>query len=204
MPEPKPETNQTVLPTRRNFLSAAAIGTGALIASTSISSAFLFRSAPPVKLTGLPASWVEAQGNSLDSYAQYLQSLDLKQVTIQQVISAHAKNKGSVWNSLPPRSMWRNLGATLVVADKIAITLNRPVKEVTSAYRSPAYNRRCAGAKSRSYHMSNVALDLQFAASPSSVASVARQLRSHGYFKGGIGRYRSFTHVDTRGTNVDW
>ena len=204
MPEPKPETNQTVLPTRRNFLTTAALGTGVLIASTSISSAFLFRSAPPVKLTGLPASWVEAQGNSLDSYAKYLQSLDLKQVTIQQVISAHARRKGSVWNTLPPRSMWRNLGATLQVADKIAITLGRPLKEVTSAYRSPAYNRRCPGAKSHSYHMKNVAMDLQFDSSPSTVAKVARQLRNHGYFKGGIGRYGSFTHVDTRGSNVDW
>ncbi|MGE9268118.1 MAG: D-Ala-D-Ala carboxypeptidase family metallohydrolase [Verrucomicrobiales bacterium] len=147
---------------------------------------------------------MKAQGSSLENYARYLQSLDLKMVTIQQVVSAHARRKGSVWNSLPPRSMWRNIGKTLQAADKVAMTLGRPVKDVTSAYRSPAYNSRCPGAKSRSYHTKNNALDLKFSASPYSVASVARRLRSQGVFKGGIGRYSSFTHIDTRGTNVDW
>ena len=96
------------------------------------------------------------------------------------------------------------MAGTLQAADHIAATLGKPIKDVTSAYRSPAYNRRCPGAKSQSWHMQNFALDLQFGVSPRTVASVARQLRSRGLFKGGIGRYSSFTHIDTRGTNVDW
>jgi hypothetical protein len=29
-------------------------------------------------------------------------------------------------------------------------------------------------------------------------------VRSKGAFQGGIGRYPDFTHIDTRGYNVDW
>jgi uncharacterized protein YcbK (DUF882 family) len=92
----------------------------------------------------------------------------------------------------------------LKVADRIAAELGEPVKEVTSAYRSPSYNRRCAGAKSRSWHLQNYALDVKFDTSAWNVARAARYLRSKGVFKGGIGRYSTFTHVDTRGQNVDW
>ena len=96
------------------------------------------------------------------------------------------------------------MAGTLKAADRIASTIGQPVKEVTSAYRSPAYNRRCPGAKTRSWHMQNFALDLQFKASPSTVVRAARHVRSKGFFKGGIGRYSSFVHIDTRGQNVDW
>jgi hypothetical protein len=29
-------------------------------------------------------------------------------------------------------------------------------------------------------------------------------MRSTGLFQGGVGRYGSFTHIDTRGSNADW
>ena len=96
------------------------------------------------------------------------------------------------------------MGATLKVADRIGAQVGSPVREVTSAYRSYSYNRRCPGAESRSYHLQNVALDLKFNTSTSRVAGAARYLRSKGVFKGGVGRYSAFTHIDTRGQNVDW
>lgn len=100
--------------------------------------------------------------------------------------------------------MWKSMAGTLKATDRIASALGQPVREVTSAYRSPGYNRRCPGAKRNSWHMQNFALDLKFNASPWQVAKAARYVRSKGYFKGGIGRYSSFTHVDTRGQNIDW
>jgi hypothetical protein len=33
---------------------------------------------------------------------------------------------------------------------------------------------------------------------------VARNLRDRGLFKGGIGGYWNFTHIDSRGENMDW
>jgi hypothetical protein len=45
---------------------------------------------------------------------------------------------------------------------------------------------------------------VQFGVAPSVVAQTARTLRSRGVFRGGVGRYSTFTHIDTRGQNVDW
>lgn len=203
---PATETeNRIILPTRRNFLAATAAAATGLVATTQTSHGFLFRQSPPLDLSSLPKSWVSRQGEKqIQSYAKYLEGLRLKYVSPIQVIKAHAKIKGSLWNSLPPRNMWRSMGGTLKAADRVAATIGQPVKEVTSAYRSPAYNRRCPGAKSRSWHVQNFALDLKFNASPSTVARAARAVRSKGFFKGGIGCYSSFTHIDTRGQNVDW
>jgi hypothetical protein len=197
--------SRLILPTRRNFLAAtAAVATG-LVATTQVSHGFLFRQSPPLDLSTVSRHWVSLQGEkNIQSYAKYLEGLRLKYVTPLQIIKAHAKTKGSLWNSLPPRAMWRSMAGTLKAADRVASTIGQPVKEVTSAYRSPAYNRRCPGAKTRSWHMQNFALDLQFTASPSTVVRAARHVRSKGFFKGGIGRYSSFVHIDTRGQNVDW
>ena len=153
----------------------------------------------------LPASWVRKEGErKIQSYAHYLKSLRLKFVSPEQVIKAHARRKGSTWNSLPPMSMWRAMGGSLKAADRLGATLGMPVKNVASAYRSPAYNRRCPGAKRNSWHLRNYALDLQFNTSPYKVARAARYLREKGHFKGGVGRYSTFTHIDTRGYNADW
>lgn len=177
-----------------------------MLASTSPASAFFFRknSAEGMDFSDLPSEWVRRQGSNLDAYANYLAGLKLRHVTPEQVIAAHAKRRGSVWNSLPPKSLWKNMKPTLKVVDKVAAELGQPVKEIVSAYRSPAYNARCAGAKSRSWHMSNVAVDVTFGTRAWNVASKARSLRSRGLFKGGVGRYSGFTHIDTRGQSVDW
>ena len=201
-PDTKP---RIILPTRRSFIAATAAAVTGLAATTQASHGFLFRQSPSLNLGSLPQSWVKIEGEQkIRSYANYLTSLRLKFVTPLQVIKAHAKTKGSLWNTLPPKSMWRSMAGTLQAADRVAATVGQPVDNVASAYRSPAYNRRCAGAKSRSWHMQNFALDLQFKASPGTVARAARHIRSKGAFKGGIGRYSSFVHIDTRGQNVDW
>lgn len=140
----------------------------------------------------------------LNEYAAYLAKQRLRNISVKQVIDAHMKTRGTVRNTPPPRSMWKNIVPALRVADRIAAELRVPVVEVVSAYRSPSYNARCPGAKRESMHTRNLALDLKFATSPRNVAAMAERLRKKGYFKGGIGRYGSFTHIDTRGENVDW
>ncbi len=105
-----------------------------------------------------------------------------------------------VHNSLPPRSMWPNVRSTLKVIDSLADRLDLQVKDVVSVYRSPAYNAKCPGAKSNSFHMRNNAIDIVFPCAPGKVAAMARAMRSSGMFAGGVGRYAGFTHIDTRGT----
>ncbi len=201
-----PETDtRIILPTRRNFLATTSAAVAGLIASTQVSHGFLFRQSSPMSLAKLPQSWVKIEGEKkIQSYGNFLEGLRLKYVTPFQVIKAHARTKGSLWNSLPPKSMWRSMAGTLKAADRVAAVLDQPIKNVASAYRSPAYNSRCPGAKPRSWHLQNFALDLQFKTSPSAVARAARHVRSEGLFKGGIGRYSTFVHIDTRGHNVDW
>ena len=77
--------------------------------------------------------------------------------------------------------------------------------QVISAYRSPAYNERIAGA-TKSQHVDFRALDFiaKSISGPADWAATLRQMRNSGLFKGGIGTYPSFVHVDTRGTNADW
>ncbi|WP_075087948.1 D-Ala-D-Ala carboxypeptidase family metallohydrolase [Verrucomicrobium spinosum] len=75
---------------------------------------------------------------------------------------------------------------------------------IASAYRSPAYNATCPGAAPQSFHLHNLALDLVYDCPPAKVAEAAHALRNRGFFRGGIGKYPSFTHIDTRGKNADW
>ena len=82
--------------------------------------------------------------------------------------------------------------------------MRSPVSELLSIYRSPSYNRAVRG-RSRSQHLENRAVDVRFkGVSAYTVSKVARSIRSRGSFAGGVGRYSSFTHVDTRGHNADW
>jgi hypothetical protein len=152
----------------------------------------------------IPANWIPQLGSLLPSYAEYLERVRLRNLSVRQMIAPHAKSHGSILNTLPPRFMWRNIRSTLKVVDSLAQRLDLPVQEVVSAYRTRAYNARCPGAKSNSYHLCNNAMDIVFKCPPGKVAAMARAMRATGLFKGGVGRYRGFTHIDTRGANADW
>ena len=217
LPSPSPATPAfSPLQSRRGAIGTLGAAAFALIGSASPASAFFPRKsgtprvivngggAAAADLSGLPEEWVARQGTNLKAYAGYLASIKLQRLTVRQVIEAHAKRRGTVWNNLPPRSLWRQMVPTLRVIDRLSLELEQPVKEIVSAYRCPAYNARCAGARSGSWHQANVAVDVQFPVHASTVAQTARTLRSRGLFRGGVGRYSGFTHVDTRGQNVDW
>ena len=204
---------------RRSVIGTIGLAGSALCASALPANAFWFGSKknelpvvdvktaggkPSQTVGGLPAEWLKREGSNVKNYAKYLNSLKLKNISAQQVISAHAKKRGNTWNTLPPKKWWKRMGYTLRVVDAVSSSMNVGVKEVVSAYRSPAYNARCAGAKRRSWHQANVAVDVKFHTGARNVTAVARNLRDRGLFKGGVGSYSSFTHIDTRGQNVNW
>ena len=86
--------------------------------------------------------------------------------------------------------MWPSVTRILRVADRLSDYLGERVGEVVSAYRSPAYNAMCPGAKTQSMHMRNMALDLKFkGSSPARVQNMAKAMRDRAMFAGGIGRY---------------
>ncbi len=107
-------------------------------------------------------------------------------------------------NTAPPRNVWTNILNTAIAIDRLRQDLGYSVN-LTSAYRSPAYNT-CIGGVSARQHMRFNALDFQGSqGSPQDWAAAARNLRDNlGIFRGGIGTYNTFVHIDTRGHNADW
>ena len=155
-------------------------------------------------LPDLPEEWSARNGAARRRIFPLPQSLKLQRVCPSQVIESHAKAKGSVWNSLPPKAWWNRMGYVLRVVDRIAREMNVNQVEVISAYRCPAYNAHCAGARAGSWHQANIAADVKFPVRASQVTSTARELRDLGLFRGGVGGYWDFTHIDARGENINW
>jgi hypothetical protein len=159
---------------------------------------------PFTPASDIPAEWTATNGRSANEYFRYLSSLNLRRISPSQVIEAHAKKKGTVWNSIPPKAWWNRMGYVLRVVERVAMEMNVNEVEIISAYRSPSYNARCAGARTGSWHQANVAADVKFPVRASKVTSTARHLRDLGLFKGGVGGYWNFTHIDARGQNINW
>lgn len=158
----------------------------------------------PATAPDLPEEWIRMHGRSASEYLRYLRGLKLRRVSAEQVLESHAKSKGGVWNSIPPKQWWNRMGYTLRVVERVAMELNVSDVEIISAYRSPSYNARCAGARTGSWHQANVAVDVRFPVRASKVTATARELRDLGLFRGGVGGYWNFTHIDARGQNINW
>ena len=152
----------------------------------------------------LPEEWLATNGRAASEYLRYLNSLRLQRIFPTQVLETHAKEKGGVWNSLPPKAWWNRMGYVLKVVDRIAREMNVNEVEIISAYRAPAYNAHCPGARAGSWHQANVAADVKFPVRASLVTATARELRDLGLFRGGVGGYWNFTHIDARGQNINW
>lgn len=138
------------------------------------------------------------------AYANFIDNLNLRYIKPHEVLRPHRNVRDGVKNELPPQSMWSEIAQTLKVADEIREKLGKPLVHINSAYRTPEYNAVCSGSATRSYHMQNCALDLVFDTGSGPAVEMAKKLRGSGFFKGGIGTYSSFIHVDTRGENATW
>lgn len=69
---------------------------------------------------------------------------------------------------------------------------------ITSAYRCPTHNKKIGGADG-SFHLKGLATDIKIKGINSNmVADIAEKLFD------GVGRYDTFTHVDSRGLRARW
>ena len=187
--------------TKRHFLGSI-MGIFGYLTHNVSNAAFIFK--PKQEAKGIPQSWIKHKGVEVLDYALFIQELKLRTITPRMVIAPHFKCRRGIKNELPPKKMWKTIAPTLKILDKIAHENGLKVKEIVSAYRSPKYNRAVRG-KSHSLHMYNNAIDVRFSnISPWKSAKVVRYYRDKKKFKGGIGTYSSFIHVDTRGENADW
>jgi len=133
-------------------------------------------------------------------FQRLLDEAGVRYFTAEEVFFRGARDARLNLNTDPPRSLWPSLLAVTKVADEARHRLGRPLR-INSAYRNAAYNRAIGGA-SASIHVRGGALDLS--GSPVTLRRILREMRDEGLFKGGIGRYPTFTHVDVRGRNTDW
>ncbi len=139
-----------------------------------------------------------------DRYAGFLASLGLRHLAPCEIIDPHRNVVNEVPNALPPESLWEDLVPTLRLADEIRERLGAPLCRITSAYRCPRYNAQIPGAVPRSYHTRNQALDVVYYCSPRKAYRMALKLRRQGFFRGGVGLYPTFIHIDTRGYAATW
>ena len=113
------------------------------------------------------------------------------------------KVRSGVANTYPPRLLWDNIVPTLRILDRLRDHLARPIT-LTSTYRAPSYNR-AIGSPDGSMHRQFRAADFKVAGvDPRDVAAVLKLWRGSGDFRGGIGTYRTFVHLDTRAGNATW
>lgn len=91
------------------------------------------------------------------------------------------------------------ISPTLVAKlEELRAAIGKPIL-ITSGCRCQLYNRYVGGA-SASQHLMGTAADVTVKGmAPSEVAAVAERV---GF--GGIGRYKTFTHVDVRSTTARW
>ncbi|MEO1836895.1 MAG: D-Ala-D-Ala carboxypeptidase family metallohydrolase [Akkermansiaceae bacterium] len=139
-----------------------------------------------------------------DRYFAFLSSLELRHLSPQEIIDPHRGIVNGVENSLPPERMWEKLEPTLRVADEIRERLELPLCRITSGYRAPDYNAVVPGAVRGSYHTRNQALDLVYFCTARKAYNMAVKLRNERFFRGGIGLYPTFIHLDTRGYAATW
>lgn len=108
-----------------------------------------------------------------------------------------------VRNHIPPQDLWPNIVPTLKVLQYLRTKVGKPLI-LSSTYRSPSYNA-AVGGEDHSFHMKFKAIDFYCdSISPRVLWSTLKTMRSVGIFKGGLGLYKTFVHVDTRGYNADW
>lgn len=144
---------------------------------------------------------------------QFIDRLGLRYFKGKELTPYWSRNRGGVKNSVPAQNLWHRIPLTLYVLDELRHRLGYGVT-ITSSYRSPAYNA-AVGGEPNSFHMRFMAIDLQGAqGSPEEWHEMAKSLRGEKFntgengqkfvFRGGIGLYKTFIHIDTRKEEANW
>ena len=163
---------------------------------------------PGSPVRGSTAAAPASTAFDMQAFRSFVQSLGLRHFSAEELLFMGASNApgGSCAgrNHLPEQAKWHRIAATARMLDEIRHRLNAKCT-VLSGYRSPAYNS-CIGGESASLHMEFNAIDFRCVSGTAAQwHAVAKAVRaSTPDFKGGIGKYSSFVHIDTRGTNANW
>lgn len=124
----------------------------------------------------------------VEQLAAQIAAYEVKYFDAEELVRPHAgvPSLGQCWAIMP----------TLLVASALRGAIGEPL-HVLSTYRSPEYNAKVGGASS-SLHLDFNALDLT--AKETTPEELAAVVSEHPLaFLMGVGVYRTFIHIDTRG-----
>jgi lysozyme family protein len=121
-----------------------------------------------------------------------------------EFLTRGGSNAQSGLNEAPPQALWPNVVKLVQVLDELRERLQHPIV-LNSVYRGDAYNKSVGGV-SGSQHRKFCAGDFRVVGfgGPEDWARELRGMRKAGFFQGGIGVYKTFVHVDTRGWPANW
>jgi len=107
-------------------------------------------------------------------------------------------------NTDPPQELWQNAIPLTLLLQAIREEFGAPVR-ISSCYRAEAYNT-CIGGVKESQHKKFTAADITIADGNTALSWHKRilKMQNDGVFRGGLGKYNTFVHVDVRGTNANW
>ena len=140
-----------------------------------------------------------------ETFSEWFDRQGIKNFSAREFTSYFEVKRRGAQNMEPPRSMWANILPTIRIVDALRDAVGKPIT-LTSSYRCPAYNQAIgSGAASRSQHLQFRALDIKVKGMDSGrVYDRLLALRRAGLWVGGLGKYKTFTHIDTRGKNASW
>ncbi len=169
--------------------------------------------APPAAVRQSKVRREALQSTKARRFETFIDSLNLKHFSGTEFTPYWSRTRNDVRNSVPLERLWPNIVPTLIILDALRAEFGAPII-MTSTYRSPEYNSAIGGVP-RSVHMKFQAVDFQCTAgSPDEWAAKLKSWRGRKFaqpgkqsafeFRGGVGIYSGFVHVDTRGYNANW
>jgi uncharacterized protein YcbK (DUF882 family) len=138
---------------------------------------------------------------SEQAFQRMLDKWGVKSFTAKEFFFRGGSDAKLQLNTDPPAALWPNMERTAKTLQEARNRLGKPIR-ITSAYRDAAYNRKIGGV-ANSTHVQFNAVDL-VTDKPAALYLLLLDLRREGLFKGGLGLYRSFVHLDSRGHNATW
>jgi uncharacterized protein YcbK (DUF882 family) len=107
-----------------------------------------------------------------------------------------------------PLDVLENVKLLAIQLQKIREYVGKPIR-INSAYRSPDYNDNIVKGSKKSQHKLGKAADITIDTfTPDEVVSIIENMLTNemlgGFHIGGLGSYRTFTHVDIRDKKARW
>jgi hypothetical protein len=135
-------------------------------------------------------------------FQKELKEEGIKYFTAKEVFFLGESNTRLKLNSIPPEVIWPSIIPTLKFLDTVRERAGRI--RLVSIFRDEAYNRAIGGARFSQHRFFRAADAHPLECSPRELWDICVDERRKQNFKGGLGRYNTFVHVDCRGTKATW